>query len=121
MKKNRKMLVYRTNNNQASFNYDFFSNMDFEIIEFNNFQNIIKSDDNWEDSILIAEGKSFIELDNSIKELFKKKYPKIKIVITGEFSESYLYGKVMKEGCDEFIITPFGKKEAENLISRLFL
>lgn len=121
MNKNRKMLVYRASNNQTSFDYDFFSDMEFEITEFNNLQSIIESDNNLENSMLIAEGKSFIELDNSTKELLKKKYPKIKIVLTGEFSESYLYGKAIKEGCDEFIITPFGKKEAESLISRLFL
>ena len=49
----------------------------------------------------------------------KEKYPEVKLVLCAEFSESYMIMKAKEAGCDEFIVTPFGKKEAQYLLKKL--
>ena len=71
--------------------------------------------------LFLFDGKTFIEYDKEVKNKFNHKYKDANIILMGDFSESYLFSKALLEkSCNEFIVTPFGKKESENLLKRVF-
>jgi len=69
--------------------------------------------------LLICDGKFFVTLDRQKKSLLRQKYTDLKIVLSGEFSDSYLFSKAQEEQIDDFIVVPFGYKECLNLLERL--
>ncbi len=71
--------------------------------------------------LILFDGKTFIEWEKKRKQEFIEMYSGANIVLMGDFSESYLFSKALLEkSCREFIVTPFGKREAKGLFSRLF-
>ncbi|MCP4355504.1 MAG: T9SS type A sorting domain-containing protein, partial [Proteobacteria bacterium] len=43
-----------------------------------------------------------------------------KLVLTSEFSESYMFNQAKDSGCDDFIVNPFGVEEVKFLLKRLY-
>lgn len=78
-----------------------------------------KSKDFSKFDFVLLEGNLFFTLSKEQQEQIMDIFKNIKIVFGGEFSESYLFSKSLKYKCDEFIVTPFGLKEAKSLIERL--
>jgi len=73
------------------------------------------------DVLVLFDGKTFLEIKKDLKSEFISMYKESKLVLMGDFSESYLFSKALLEKfCKEFIVTPFGKREAENLIKRVY-
>jgi len=89
--------------------------LEFEVIALNEFSDVMK---NKELDVLFCDGKFFVDLDKKSKKDLRKKFKNLKIILTGEFSDSYLFSKVQIEDVDDFIVVPFGYKECLNLLER---
>lgn len=92
------------------------TSLKFEVVTLNSFDEIFHFNTL---DLLICDGKFFVGLDKQVKEILKQKYAGLKIVLSGEFSDSYLFAKAQKEQIDDFIVVPFGYKECLNLLERL--
>lgn len=103
-----------------------FTSLDCQIKEFVNIDDFFSFDiyssiSSMEEVMILFDGKTFIEWDAEYKKKFTDIYNNANIVLMADFSESYLFSKALLEkSCKEFIITPFGKKEAENLFKRVY-
>ncbi len=92
------------------------TSLKFEVVNLNSFEDLFQliSLD-----LLICDGKFFVTMDKQKKALLRQKYTDLKIVLSGEFSDSYLFSKAQEEQIDDFIVVPFGYKECLNLLERL--
>jgi len=92
------------------------TSLKFEVVNLNSFEDLFQL--NCLD-LLICDGKFFVTLDKQKKAVLRQKYTDLKIVLSGEFSDSYLFSKAQEEQIDDFIVVPFGYKECLNLLERL--
>ena len=125
MENKKRVYIFQKKSNE----YDLiknFTSLDCDIKEFENFDDFLSFDiysniSSMEEVMILIDGKTFIEWDQKYKEKFTNIYKNANIVLMADFSESYLFSKALLEkSCKEFIITPFGKKEAENLFKRVY-
>lgn len=89
--------------------------LEFEVITLKEFSDVMKHK---ELDVLFCDGNFFVDLDKKIKKELRKKFKNLKIILTGEFSDSYLFSKVQNEDVEDFIVVPFGYKECLNLLER---
>jgi len=92
------------------------TNLDFDVFSLDEFSQIM---DLAELDLLLCDGKFFINLPKKTKNQLRDKFKTLKIVLTGEFSDSYLFSKALMEDVDDFIVVPFGYKECLNMVERL--
>jgi len=92
------------------------TSLKFEVVNLNSFEDLFQLNGL---DLLICDGKFFVTLDKQKKAVLRQKYTDLKIVLSGEFSDSYLFSKAQEEQIDDFIVVPFGYKECLNLLERL--
>lgn len=92
------------------------TSLKFEVVNLNSFEDLFQLNSL---DLLICDGKFFMTMDNQKKAALRQKYTDLKIVLSGEFSDSYLFSKAQEEQIDDFIVVPFGYKECLNLLERL--
>lgn len=70
-----------------------------------------------ENYLIFCEAKLFYEAEDEIQKRILQSDNFV--ILTSEFSESYMFDKATKSNCSDFLVTPFGLDEIKLLLKRI--
>ncbi len=116
----KKVLILQKKNSEYDLKKNFTA-LNCIVEEYISLDQFLSRKEDLKDVLVLFDGKTFLDIEKDLKSEFIDLYKESKLVLMGDFSESYLFSKALLEkSCKEFIVTPFGKREAENLIKRVY-
>ena len=116
----KKVLILQKKNSEYDLKKNFTA-LNCIVEEYISLDQFLSRKEDLKDLLVLFDGKTFLDIEKDLKSEFTSLYKESKLVLMGDFSESYLFSKALLEkSCKEFIVTPFGKREAENLIKRVY-